>query len=84
MTDKIDYVENKVRQIILDLMVTLGRHGIKSVPVGALMRMLGVPNDVASNHDDEIVEVSPDLLNIIDIGEMEISTLEPPAGTRYH
>jgi hypothetical protein len=84
MTKQNDVLETKVRQIILDLVVTLGKHGIKTVPVGALMRMLGVPNDVAADHDDEVVEVTADLLNIFDVGELEITTIQPPPGTQYH
>ena len=38
---------------ILNLMVVLYDCGIEEVHVGAVMRLLGVPNEKAAAHDDE-------------------------------
>jgi len=48
-------LENEVRVLMYELMMVLYRHGITEVHVGGLMRVLGVNDDSASQHDDEMV-----------------------------
>jgi hypothetical protein len=38
---------------ILNLCVVLYDCGIKKIHVGAIMRLMGVPDDLAQKHDDE-------------------------------
>ena len=46
-------IDQAIRMTILNLMVVLYDCGIEEVHVGAVMRLLGVPNEKAAAHDDE-------------------------------
>lgn len=50
-----DEIEAEVRVLMYELMMVLYRHGITQVHVGGLMRVLGVHDTTASEHDDEMV-----------------------------
>ena len=50
-----EQIEAKVRVLMYELMMVLYRHGITEVHVGGLMRVLGVNEDSASIHDNEMV-----------------------------
>jgi hypothetical protein len=54
MPDDIE-IEAEVRVLIYELMTVMYRHGIREVHVGGMMRMLGVANETARAHDDEMV-----------------------------
>ena len=60
--DAIDYLD---KTLMADLMSTLHRHGIKEVHVGAMMRLMGVDDAVAAEHDNERVELSDDFAKYI-------------------
>ncbi len=48
-------IEAEVRVLIYELMMVMYNHGMREVHVGGMMRMLGVSNDNAKVHDDEVV-----------------------------
>lgn len=48
-------IEQQVRMLMYEIMMVLYRHGITEVHVGGLMRVLGVNDGTASQHDDEMV-----------------------------
>jgi hypothetical protein len=48
-------LEAEVRVLMYKLMLVLYQHGINEIHVGGMMRLLGVNNDSASTHDDEMV-----------------------------
>ena len=48
-------LEQEVRVLIYELMIVMYRHGVREVHVGGMMRMLGVSNQNAQAHDDEMV-----------------------------
>ena len=52
MLENLD-IDQSIRMTILNLMVVLYDCGIEEVHVGAVMRLLGVPNDKAAEHDNE-------------------------------
>lgn len=47
-----------VREIMFDILTVLHNHGIDTVSVGGIMRLLGVPSEIAADHDDEYLQVS--------------------------
>jgi len=55
-----DSIENEIRTHILGLMYVLYEHGIREVHMGGLMRLLGVPNDIAQSHDNNLVKIDAD------------------------
>jgi hypothetical protein len=59
-------VEQSVRLTILNLMLVLYDCGIQEVHVGGLMRILGVPNNKACAHDDELVVLNEDFVKYVE------------------
>jgi len=50
MLDDLDY---PIRMAINQLMLVLYHQGITEIHTGGLMRLLGVPNEVSQEYDDE-------------------------------
>ena len=50
MLDELDY---PIRMAINQLMLVLYQQGITEIHTGGLMRLLGVPNEVSQEYDDE-------------------------------
>ena len=48
-----DQLEHHIRELIIDLCAVLYDRGYEMVPVGAMMRLVGVGDDRARNHDQE-------------------------------
>ena len=59
-------IEQEVRMLMYELMMVLYRHGITEVHVGGLMRVLGVNDDSASEHDDEMVILDEKFAKYVD------------------
>jgi hypothetical protein len=59
-------VDQSIRLAILNLMVVLYDCGITEVHVGGIMRILGVPDERASQHDDERVILDPDFVKYVE------------------
>jgi len=82
MNDSVN-LENHVRQTMLGVLAILFNSGVKIVSVGGLLRIFGVPNSVATNHDNEYIEIDEEL-SLEDLESLSI--LEPcaPEGTTIH
>ena len=50
---KQDPLEQAVQDFILDVCEVMYRRGYESAPVGAIMRLVGVPESTAQKHDHE-------------------------------
>ena len=48
-----DQLEHHIRELIIDICAVLHSRGYEMVPVGAMMRLVGVGDDRARNHDQE-------------------------------
>ena len=66
-------MEETVRLAILNLMMVLYDCGINEVHLGGIMRILGVPDERAAQHDDERVVLDEDFAKYIE----EINTPRP-------
>ena len=60
MLDDID-LDSGIKLAIYNLMLSLYDYGLEEIHMGGLMRLLGVPNDLASEHDDVVVVFSDDV-----------------------
>ena len=58
MTD--DELDQEIRLIIMELMIILHKHGIKEVHMGALMRLIGVDDELAKECDQDRIELTED------------------------
>jgi hypothetical protein len=59
-------VDQAVRLTILNLCVVLYDCGISEIHVGAIMRLLGVPNQQATAHDDERILLDADFVKYVE------------------
>jgi hypothetical protein len=59
-------VDQAVRLTILNLCVVLYDCGISEIHVGAIMRLLGVPNPQAAAHDDERILLDTDFVKYVE------------------
>ena len=59
-------IDQAVRLAILNLCVVLHDCGITEVHVGGIMRILGVPDDLALEHDDERIILDNEFVKYVD------------------
>ena len=50
----------------MHLMLVLYREGITKIHIGGLMRVLGVPNETAADHDNEEVTMDEDFAKYVE------------------
>lgn len=74
-----DQLETHVRETITEILAVLYSRGINQISVGGLLRIMGVPNSVATRHDLDYIEIS----DHTDLDSVCISSHIPP-GTRLH
>ena len=65
MLDDLD-IDQAVRLAILNLCVILHDCGITEVHVGGIMRILGVPDNLAQEHDDERIVLDNEFVKYVD------------------
>ena len=74
-----------VRTVMMEVMAVLYANGQKTIHVGALMRLLGVPESQAAEHDDERIDIDENFDEIAQ--ELNIQHLirnRVPAGATIH
>lgn len=79
-----DEIYDEVRAAMYDVLAVLYEHGITVVHVGAMMRLLGVHDDVASQHDDERVELDESFEFLAQEDNNNNDDVEVPPGTTFH
>ncbi len=55
--DEFDPLYDYVRSMMIQIMGVLWLNGQRELHVGAMMRLLGVPDQTAAKHDDERIEI---------------------------
>ena len=66
-------LDQAVRLSILNLMVVLYDCGITEVHIGGVMRIMGVPDDKAQQHDDERLILNEEFVKYVE----QINTPRP-------
>lgn len=74
-------LENKVRTIIIEICTVLLNHGYKKVPMGPIMRLMGVENEKAVGFDNDWVSLDEEFLSVF---ANKIDQAPPPPGTIIH
>jgi hypothetical protein len=80
-----DQFKEKIQLTMINVMAVLYDIGIRQVHTGAIMRLLGVTNDVAAEYDDSYIELDerfPVIHSQVNNDTDHIST--PPPGTTFH
>ena len=65
MLDDVELDQN-IRLAILNLMVVLYDCGITEVHIGGVMRIMGVPDDKAQQHDDERLILNEEFVKYVE------------------
>ena len=69
---------------MLDVMAVLYDNGIKNVHMGAMMRLLGVDDSKASQHDSEVIELDEKFGTMLAELNKKVEPIEIPQGTTFH
>jgi hypothetical protein len=73
-------LEQAVRDLVNDLCAVLYEHGYQKISVGALMRVIGVAEEQAVKHDQEII----DLLHHFEKQSKLPRNTQVPPGATFH
>ena len=60
-----DDLDLKIKNLMFDIMLVLYTHGIKEVNIGGLMRMIGVDEETATEHNNEAVELTDEFAKYV-------------------
>jgi hypothetical protein len=82
-------LEEKVQDLIVDICKSLYHYGFREVPVGAIMRLIGVESTTAIQHDDEYFQLDAEFEALLEANEKEAEYQRsvravPPPGTTFH
>jgi len=57
MLESDEYLHDRIQSVMLEVMGVLYDNNITLVHMGAMMRLLGVPDSKAAQHDNEMLEL---------------------------
>jgi len=79
-----DSTYDHIKNVMLDVMIVLYENGIREIHMGAMMRLLGVSDEIASDHDHEIMELDENFATMV--AELNKNTTAPaiPADATIH
>ena len=78
-----DQLEHHIRELIIDICAVLYERGYDVVPVGAMMRLVGVGDDRARDHDQEYFALDHGFEELLE--QRKKPPLEPaPKGATLH
>lgn len=73
--------EESVKDLVVNICLVLADFGITEVHVGGLMRLVGIDEELASEHDDELMVITD--IQQLRAPKEEIQEVMPP-GTTLH
>lgn len=76
-------LEEHVQKLVSSICAVLYHHGITEIHVGGLMRLVGIDEDSAAAHDDELMLLEP-VTQSGDTVSGEHIDLDIPPGTVIH
>jgi hypothetical protein len=79
-----DLIHERIKNIMLDVMAVLYDNGIKNVHMGAMMRLLGVGDNKAAEHDSEILEMDEKFGKLLSQLNKNVEPVEVPSGATIH
>ena len=85
MQPKPDSLEDAVQDLIIDLCEILYKRGYRAVPIGAIMRLIGVNESRAAEHDNELFTLDNDFELLLQAKQEEQNVPNaPPPGVPLH
>jgi len=79
-----DLLHERIKNIMLDVMAVLYDNGIKNVHMGAMMRLLGVDDAKAAEHDSKVIEMDEKFGVMLAELNKKVEPIEIPNGTTFH
>lgn len=73
--------DQEIRALLINICEVMHRRGYREVPLGILMRLVGVDDTYAKKHDDEYIVMSDEFKN--EFSYQQYNQLIPP-GTTIH
>lgn len=61
-----DPLEQYIHDLILEICTVLYNHGYQRVPMGAMMRLIGVDDQHAQNHDGQYFDLDEDFERVLE------------------
>jgi len=84
MLEQDEILHERIKTIMLEIMAVLYANGINNIRMGAMMRLLGVDDTKAAEHDGEIIEVDEKFGAMLSKLNKNIEPVEVPKGTIFH
>lgn len=84
MLEQDEFLHERVKTIMLDVMAVLYDSGIKQVHMGAMMRLLGVPDAKAAEHDNEMIELDEKFGAMLSELNKNTAPVEVPKNATFH
>ena len=76
-------LEQAIQDFILDVCEVMYRRGYESAPVGAIMRLVGVPESTAQAHDGEEFVLGEDFERLLKSRRQPVAS-RTPSGVTLH
>lgn len=76
-----DKLEAEVRDLLMDICEVMARRGYEVVSVGAMMRLVGVGDERAAQHDAEYFALDEDFWNLLSHREANKNKKKAPRQT---
>jgi hypothetical protein len=78
-----EHIHERVQTAMLEIMGVLYGNNITLVHMGAMMRLLGVPDSKAAEHDNEMLEMDEKFgTMLLELNKSKLQSV--PAGTTIH
>ena len=80
-------LEEELQELIVDLCEILYQRGYRAVPIGAIMRLIGVNDEKAVEHDRELFQLDSEFEHLVQTKHTRRKSLAatvPPLGTTLH
>jgi len=84
MLEQDELLHERIKTVMLDVMAVLYDNGIKHVHMGAMMRLLGVDDVKASEHDNEMIELDEKFGAMLSLLNKDVAPVEVPDGATFH
>ena len=84
MLEQDEFLHERIKTVMLDVMAVLYDNGIKLVHMGAMMRLLGVDDVKASEHDDELIELDEKFGAMLSQLNKDVALVEVPKDATFH
>jgi hypothetical protein len=78
-----DLLTKYMRDTMLDIVAALYANGIRQVHLGGMMRLVGVPDSIAIEFDQEKMEITDEFATVI-ASTGKLNMLNIPMGTTIH